>query len=51
MDVLKPMRTIITTNISFSKIKTAVVKLAFDSMFVENHRKCKMALLIYINQI
>lgn len=38
-------------NISFSKIKTAVVKLAFDSMLVENQRKCKMALLIYLNQI
>lgn len=50
-NVLKLMRTKIMTNISFSKIKTAVVKLAFDSTFVENHRKCKLALLIYLNQI
>lgn len=45
------MRTIIITNISFSKIKTAVVKLALDSLFVENQKKCKMALIIYLNQI
>lgn len=51
LHVLKLMRTVIMTNISFSKIKTAVVKLAFDSTFVENHRKCEMALLIYLNQI
>lgn len=50
LNVLKLMRTIIITNISFSKIKTAVVKLAFDFMFVENSM-CKMALLIYLNQI
>lgn len=50
LNVLKVMRTIIITNISFSKIKNSEVKLAFDFMFVKNS-KCKMALLIYLNQI